>query len=726
MTRPAPRPRRRTRLGLGLGLALAALVGAVFVARCRLDHPAASALLVDRHGGFLAQIGGHDGTGYGYWPLDRVPERIAAATLAIEDQRFWYHPGVDPLALGRAVRQNWRSGSRRSGASTIAMQVARLQDPGPRSYWRKALEATTAPLLVLRYGHDAVLRQYLTLAPYGQGSHGIAHAARWYFDKPLEDLSWAEIAFLTAIPQAPGLMNPGSPTGQARIRARGNRILVRLIERGVISPAEQRSASAALDAIRIAPRSRPSQSLHAILRIEALFAAGVLVPARADDAVLHATLDADLQREVAKQTSRALAAWRAEGAEQVAVLVADRATRQVLAAFGSRGYFQAAGAIDYTRRDRSPGSTLKPFIYALGLDQGVIAPDSLLADLPYNRAGIDNADHNFFGPMLPAEALANSRNVPATNLVRKIGIEPTYRLLRDLRLTKGERAAGHYGLVMAIGAVPTRLDRLVAAYGALANDGWLQDLTWVDGQPTPLATRVMSADAARQITLFLSNPLVRLPSFPRMGPTEYAFPVAVKTGTSQGYRDAWAVAYSRRYVVGVWVGRSNAGSMDGLSGGRTAARLVHDLLYTLHRPDASGIADVAFPAPAASAPSELCLDDGEATGCARRLVQYLVPKRTLEPPLAAAAEARVTIVSPDNQIRLIRNPETPATLNWIALRAKVEGATAQVLWWVDEQPFKLAAADEVVRWPLTPGVHRIRAELAARRERSSLVTIEVR
>jgi penicillin-binding protein 1C len=724
MLPPAPRPRRS--ISLGLALALAGLVAAVAVARCRLDHPAASAILVDRHGGFLAQLGGRDDRGYGYWPLDRVPERVAAATLAIEDQRFWWHPGVDPLAVGRAVGQNWRSGSRRSGASTIAMQVARLQDPGPRSYWRKALEAATAPLLVLRYGHDAVLRQYLTLAPYGQGSHGIAHAARWYFDKPLDDLSWAEIAFLTAIPQAPGLMNPGSPTGQARIRVRANRILARLAERGVIAPAEQRSAAAALEAIRIAPRARPGSSLHAILRIEALFGAGAIAPARADDQVLHATLDAGLQREVAQQASRALAAWRAEGAEQVAVLVADRATREVLASFGSRGYFQAGGAIDYTGRNRSPGSTLKPFIYALGLDQGVIAPDSLLADLPDHRAGIDNADHNFFGPMLPAEALANSRNVPATNLVRQIGIEPTYRLLRDLRLTEGERAAGHYGLVMAIGAVPTRLDRLVAAYGALANDGWLQDLSWVAGQRIAPATRVLSADAARQITLFLSNPLVRLPSFPRMGATEYAFPVAVKTGTSQGYRDAWAVAYSRRYVVGVWVGRSNAGAMDGVTGGRSAARLVHDLLDTLHRPDANGIADIAFPAPAAGVPRELCLGDGDANGCARRLVQYLLPKPGLVPPLTASAAARVTIVSPDNAIRLIRNPETPAALNWIALRAKVEGATSQIVWWVDEQPFKLAEADEAVRWPLTPGVHRIRAELAARHERSSLVTIEVR
>ena len=189
-------------------------------------------------GGFMAQIAAPDDAGYGYWEIADVPPRVVAATLALEDRRFWWHPGVDPVAVARAVWQNLASGDRVSGASTIAMQVARMQDPAPRNYLNKAREAATALVLTLRYGRDAVLRQYLKLVPYGNGSHGIAHAARFYFDKPVADLSWAEIAFLAAIPQAPSRMNPLLLDGRADAIARGHRILDALQERRVITETE--------------------------------------------------------------------------------------------------------------------------------------------------------------------------------------------------------------------------------------------------------------------------------------------------------------------------------------------------------------------------------------------------------------------------------------------------------------------------------------------------------
>jgi hypothetical protein len=176
----------------------------VAFSRARLEAPAQTLLLRDRHGRFLGELGGSDATGYGYWPLERLPPRVVAATLAAEDRRFWRHPGVDPVAVARALWQNLGAGRRVSGASTVAMQVARMQRPGRRTYLRKAVEAVAALALTHRYGREQVLAHYLKIVPYGNQVHGISYASRRYLDKPVADLSWAEVAFLAAIPQAPG------------------------------------------------------------------------------------------------------------------------------------------------------------------------------------------------------------------------------------------------------------------------------------------------------------------------------------------------------------------------------------------------------------------------------------------------------------------------------------------------------------------------------------------
>ena len=188
-----------------MGLVWLGWVGLAW-SRCRLVTPEATVQLRDRHGEFLGEVGADDER-LGFWAGRTPPERVVAATLALEDRRFAEHPGVDPVAIARAVRQNREAGERVSGASTVAMQVARMQDPGPRTVPRKLTEALTALLLVDRYGRDAVLRQYLTLAPYGNNVYGIGYAARRYFDKPVDDLSWAETALLAAVPQAPGARN---------------------------------------------------------------------------------------------------------------------------------------------------------------------------------------------------------------------------------------------------------------------------------------------------------------------------------------------------------------------------------------------------------------------------------------------------------------------------------------------------------------------------------------
>jgi len=686
-----------------------------------LVAPKPTPILLDRNGGFMAQIAAPGDAGYGYWEIAKLPPRVVAATVALEDRRFWWHPGVDPIAISRAAWQNVTTGDRVSGASTLAMQVARMQDPAPRNYLNKAREASTALFLTLRYGREAVLRQYLKLAPYGNGSHGIAHAARFYFDKPVADLSWAEIAFLAAIPQAPSRMNPLLLDGRADAITRGHRILDALQADAVITETEHALATAQLDDLPLLDRrTRPENALHAILNVQRLISSSAVKPT---DPRLTTTIARDIQRNVEATTKQYLERWKKAGAEQIAAVVVNVESGEVLAWVGSTGYFQTGtGAIDFALTERSPGSALKPFIYALALDRGAIAPETKLLDTAYSAGTIANSDRSFLGVMTPRRALANSRNVPAANLTKAVGLDETFLYLRLLGINQAEKPAAYYGLSLSVGALPTTLDKLTRAYLALADDGVMRDLVWLRNAKLRTGTRVMSVDAARLVTQFLSDPSARLPSFPRMGSTEYPFPVAIKTGTSQGYRDAWTMAYSRKYLVGVWIGRSDAGPMRDVTGAGSAAEVVRAIMLDLHG-DAVDAAALAFPTPPGYRLGRDKLP--EWTETAAKPVAAVDPQTRAElTPPDQAAEI-VTVVSPRNNMRVIRNPELPADLASLPLKATLPAGVTQVVWYVDGKPFQVGPGETAARWPLQPGMHTFEAKVPYRGLSSAPVTIEV-
>ncbi len=633
-----------------LGLALA-VTG---VSRARLTAPRPTSLVRARGGHFLVAVG--DGP-RGYWPLGNVPERVAAATIAIEDRRFARHPGVDPIAIGRALLQNLAAGRRVSGASTIAMQIARMQQPGPRTWVRKIVEAVTAVCLTARYGREAILEHYLRIVPYGNRIHGIAFAARVYLDKPVEDLSWAEIAFLAAIPQSPARMNPYAPSGRARAVVRGRRILDALLRTGVMGEDEHALATHELARLQVRERGRrPWSAMHLALRLDRM----LREPAGATPGPLlvTSTIDLDLQERVLEMARRSLARWRDAGAGNTAVLVVDLDGCRVRAAVGSAGYFDASarGAIDYTRVPRFVGSTLKPFLYGLALDRRVITPTTILDDIEPGPGDVEDADHRFLGPLLPRFALANSRNVPAVNLLNRVGLEEVYTFFETLGLHDHARPARYYGQGIAIGAIPISLEQLVRAWTALATGGVLYDLVWYEGQPTSAPRRVLSEASARLVTLFLSDPSARLPVFPRMGATEYPFPVAVKTGTSAGYRDAWTVAYSNRYLVGVWVGDPDYQPMRRLGGFGSAAVLARDVLDLLHEADRGGLSDLSFPAPRGFVSRRICpLSGALATSvCDPVVAEWMAPEDV--PATSCPMHVRIAV---DRRSGRVATGETP-------------------------------------------------------------------
>jgi penicillin-binding protein 1C len=745
-------------IAAGAALGAGAWLTREALSRAELVAPRATEIVYDRHGAFLTQIAHPGVDGYGYWPLAKVPQRLAQATLALEDRRFYSHEGVDVLAIMRAAWKNVAGRGAREGASTIAMQVARMQNPAPRGLTSKIMEAATGVAMVWRHGHDAVLAHYLRLAPYGAGSHGAAQAARFYFDKPLEDLSWAETALLVAVPQSPGRMNLSRESGLHRAALRARKALDELRREGVIDIAQAALAKDQLAAMKPFATPRRPEALHLALRYERLMREGKIKAASDFDPRIHASVDLGLQEQVTRLARRYLNSFRGAGARQVAVMVAERGgasanSNAILAEVGSARFDGATagatsdsaarniggatsdsaarniggatlgsaarnigGAFDFTRVTRSPGSTLKPFVYALAFERGALKATDLLGDVPEGASGVNNADGIFLGPMPPRQALANSRNVPAANLLRRVGVEANFHFLHDLGLHDLEAPAESFGISMAIGSLPTKLERLLRAYAALADDGTLSELVYAREQKRAASRRVMSEDTARLVTSMLADPQARLPTFPRYGPLEYPFAVAVKTGTSQGYRDAWTLAFSKKYVIGVWLGRADAGTMKELGGAASSARLAHALLTQLHGGERGEIDGEGFPSPRDRTPVDVCLGGGDAIGCSQTLREWVKPGET---PVAAPAtilreseEPRLAIATPEHNTHIWRNPEQPASLNRLALKLAPGPQGAQIVWYVDGEPFQTAEADQTVYWPLRPGAHQIQARLA--------------
>ncbi len=766
-------------------LALLLLLTGIAYNRAQLSSPDPTYFLRDRHGMFLGEVGAPSEGEYGYWLLEAVPQRIAAATLAVEDRRFWSHPGVDALAIARAMYQNATRLKRSSGASTIAMQIARMQNPGVRSYLRKAAEAMTAFFMTGRYSREEILKHYLRIVPYGNRIHGIAYASRRYFDKPIDDLSWAETAFLTAIPQAPKHMNPFTGEGKKRAALRGKRILDLLYRDKAMSREEYELACLQIHDLAVPrPGIRPEQAMHALLRMERMLKDKSVQLLPRGGCLVTTTLDLDLQNAMSRLVYKTVRPWDASGARNSAAIIVDRESNEILSWIGSTDYFDEShsGAIDYADVPRSPGSALKPFFYALALEKRDITASTILNDLQRGPGGIVNADALFMGPVLPRVALANSRNVPAAALLDTIGIEKSYGFLRTLGLHNGVEPASRYGVGMSIGNLPVTLEKLVRAYSVLSREGRLGDLVWFEGQVNADSRRVLSEDTTRQIALFLSNPLGRMPGFSRMGALEYPFAVAIKTGTSSRFRDAWAMAFSVRYLVGAWVGDPDFQPMNHLTGSTSAAELVKKILITLHADQRAGLNDLSFPPPRGFKAARICALTGDLAvdACDRVSLEWFRPteypvnhcrahvrmavdSRTggsatsltprefmtvktfvdLPPRYAEWAAATglsapprrpddlalftqrseetvlslrekkifISIVSPEDGLRLIRDPETPKDQATLALRAVADPIVPQLLWYVDGKPFQVADYPYTARLTLTPGEHTIQAKL---------------
>jgi penicillin-binding protein 1C len=519
-----------------------------------------SATIVDRNGKLLRAYAMADGR----WrlPVDAktaIDPGYLKLLFAYEDRRFYSHGGVDPLALGRAALQLVTSGHIVSGGSTITMQLARLMEPRrERSLYAKLRQVVRAFQIERQLNKDQILDLYLALAPFGGNLEGVRAASIAYFGKEPKRLSLAESALLVALPQSPETRRLDRYPDRAR--AARDRVLDRMVEDHIV-PAD--------DAVQA--RAMPVPRLRKQMPILAPHSSDAAIATMKDMPVIKLTLDSSLQR-----TLEALAHDRAiaQGPNiSVAIIAVDNESGDVLARVGSPDYFdeRRAGQVDMTRALRSPGSTLKPFIYGLAFEDGFVHPESLIDDRPirFGSYAPENFDMTFQGTVPVRKALQLSLNVPAIALLDRVGASRLSSRLKqaggNLVLPKDEAP----GLAMGLGGVGVTLQDLAQLYSGLAQLGTtrpLREIMLANDERDPL--RLMDQAAAWQV----GNVLIGTPP-PENGVHNR---IAFKTGTSYGYRDAWSVGFDGRMTIGVWVGRPDGAPVPGLVGRTAAAPILFD------------------------------------------------------------------------------------------------------------------------------------------------------
>jgi len=689
---------------------------------------------------------------YRIWtPLKEISPELVDATLRFEDKYYDKHPGVNPVSLVRATWHLVFSRGAHAGASTITMQLARLRyHLHTRTVSGKLEQILYALELERHYSKGQILEAYLNLAPYGRNIEGVGAASELYFSKNAARVTAAEAVALSVIPQ--------SPTRRALVAGGENES---------VTNAQQRwySRSKTTDA--------PSLTFRAEARIRRQMIAPHFVQqileSRTPATELTTTLDLSLQQMLEKRVSDYIAQNRDRGIVNAAALLIDFKAMEVVAKVGSSDFakVEIQGQVDGTRRPRSPGSTLKPFVYALALDQGKIHPLTLLKDAPHTFGDYnpENFDRDFLGPIRAADALARSRNVPAVTLASELSHPTFYEFLRDADVAL-PKPASFYGLSLPLGGAEVTMQDLVRLYAALANGGKLQPLRHFLNEPvTQHPVRLVSPEAA-----FLT--LDMLGQIPRPGMTNAessrTAPVFWKTGTSHGFRDAWSVAVFDHYVLAVWIGNFDGKRNAAFIGRTAAAPLLFQMIDTLRAREPSR-PEPHLPAPELNLKRvEFCAVSGQlpTASCPHRTEGWFIPgispiatcdvhreilvdastglrvaqddgtlslkrevyefwpsdllalferagvPRKLPPPFLPSSESELLsrgghppkINLPANEMTVSQNSS-----NIIPLRAETETGVRKLYWFADKTFLGVCDAHDVLSWKPAPGIYQLTA-----------------
>ncbi|MBI1275551.1 penicillin-binding protein 1C [bacterium] len=604
--------------------------------------------------------------------LHEIPLRLQQAFILSEDRHFYGHHGMDWRARLAALWQNLRAGKSVRGASTITEQVVRIINPRPRTLWSRWLEGWEAALLERNNSKSDILECYLNQVPYAANRRGVAQAARYYFDRDVGTLSSQEMVTLAVLPRAPSAWDLHTHPG--RVQRAAKQLATTMKDEGLLSPDEYQTILD--DNLMLDLPASPVEASHFIryLREQPYH----LADGRNS---LRTTLDADLQREVQLLLDARLGALTSKHVQNAAVLVADHQTGEILAwVIGGNGPLAhadtPAAKVDAVLTPRQPGSTLKPFLYAMSFDKGW-GPATLLEDAPLASAvgnglhHFNNYSQSFYGNISLREALGNSLNIPALHAIAFVGVDPFLTKLHQLGFASLTKADWFYDDGLALGNGEVTLLELTTAYAGLANKGRLRPLHAIASNDQPARTvQAFSPEAASLIGNILSDPWARRLEFGAGSVLNLPTQTAVKTGTSTDYRDAWAVGYNNRFVVGVWMGNLDQTPMHKITGSSGPALVLRSIFAELNQQHETAPLylsprlvqqDVCLPSPAG-------INQPSSHACFKRR-EYFMPAGLQPIAQANAAPVESTaILRPTEKLQLAYDPRIPATDQFFTFR----------------------------------------------------------
>ncbi len=612
-------------------LSILALLLYAFTLPSRLFEDPFCTLIKDKNGELLGAHVAEDGQ-YRFPPSEHIPEKFKHALLTFEDKGFYFHWGVDIAAVARAVKQNLQAGKIVSGGSTITMQVIRLaRKKTNRSFWEKCIEMIWATRLEFRYSKKSILKLYASHAPFGGNVVGLEAASWRYFDTPPDKLSWAQAATLAVLPNSPALIHPGR--NRKALLVKRNRLLKRLWKRKII---DQETLQLALDEeIPDSPVPFPQHAPHLLMLAK-----------KQNKNLAQTSVDIQLQQQINKISEKHLRKLSGNHIHNLAALVLEVETGKVLAYVGNLPLYenkQTGNDVDMIQAARSTGSILKPFLYASMLSEGMILPQSLVFDFPMRMGNFSpkNYDRGYSGVVPADRALARSLNIPAAYMLRDYGQEKFYYKLKKIGMTTLPNPPEHYGLSLILGGCEGSLWEITGIYASMArslnhfslyknmydlNDYHPPEILKETPQRKKDETPYGYFSAAAIYSTFQAMLKLERPSNTlNDNILQSSEPIAWKTGTSFGFRDAWAVGVTPLYAVGVWAGNADGEGRPGLVGVKAAAPLLFDIFDLL--PDAEQF----FSKPTADMLLvETCPNSGHITSefCPEKQKRY-IPKNGL-------------------------------------------------------------------------------------------------
>ncbi|WP_026104200.1 penicillin-binding protein 1C [Anabaena sp. PCC 7108] len=673
----------------------------------------------DRHGLALGTILTHDQEHTAIIPLNQVSPQFIKAILAAEDSSFYQHGALDLQAILRAIKEAIHEKKIVSGASTITMQLARMLDNSPRNISGKLQEIWLSWRLTAGMNKEEILSAYINRLPMGGNIYGVEAAARTYFSISASDLNLAQASLLAAIPNNPTYFNPYQHW--ERLKQRQKYVLNRMVKERYISD---------LEAERIYTEKVVFQSLQKgiIAAPHFLFWLATQSTQLHQEGLIRTTINRPLQQFVEAQVQQVISTLTENNVHDAAVVVIDNYSGEVLAYVGSPDYFNEAklGKNDGVQALRQPGSTLKPFVYELALEKGIIRPNTILADVPSHYAipgaklySPTDYTNSFLGPVRVRVALANSLNVPAVKVLEKVSVQTFLNRLHELGFVHLNQSVEYYGLGLTLGSGEVSLWELARAYVTMARLGESTPLVTILTESQPSTSFSPNKKPTWQLIIdILSDRYARATAFGVDSVLNLPFPTAVKTGTSSNYRDTWTVGFSTDYTVATWVGNFNGEPMRQVSGVTGAAPLWNRIMLHLHEhqspPD--------FPHPEAMVQLPICATSGlKPTPACQSVVQeyfssedkiayehqqnfHLPPEYdewlAKQPQFNSFVANQLRILSPRDGDLFLVNPGTEGQQK---LEFKLAGASNQPIeWWLNGKQLSPQSANGLF-WHLRPG-----------------------